>query len=424
MKLILILGIMFALLLASLPVAFSLGSLGLGMLLGGGFSPLMAPQAILSTLDGFILLAVPLFLLMSNILLYGGCGRDLYAAVQAWVGHWPGGLAIATIISCGIFAAISGVSVATAATIGVVAIPEMIERGYNKKFVYGLLAAGGTLGILIPPSLPMIVYGFITEESVISLFLAGIGPGLFLIGLFIIYSIIYAHLFGGYTPSEKAPWDVRIKTSIKVAPTIALAALILGGIYTGIFTPTEAAAVGFSLAIILTVVLMRSLSFKDFKRAVFEAMITTAAILIIIAGAKIFGKAITLYRIPQDISYLIQTYVDSKMLFVIVVCVVLVAMGLVFETLSMVLIMVPVLLPAAMGMGIDPIWFGIFMVVMVECALITPPVGLNLYVIQSVSGAPLGDVAKGVLPFLFLMIFTVAVMYVWSDLVLYIPFKL
>jgi len=424
MKLIVILGIMFALLLASLPVAFSLGSLGLGMLLGGGFSPLMAPQAILSTLDGFILLAVPLFLLMSNILLYGGCGRDLYAAVQAWVGHWPGGLAIATIISCGIFAAISGVSVATAATIGVVAIPEMIERGYNKKFVYGLLAAGGTLGILIPPSLPMIVYGFITEESVISLFLAGIGPGLFLIALFIVYSIIYAHLFGGYTPSEKAPWDVRVKTSIKVAPTIALASLILGGIYTGIFTPTEAAAVGFSLAIILTVVLMRSLSFKDFKRAVFEAMITTAAILIIIAGAKIFGKAITLYRIPQDISSLIQTYVDSKMLFVIVVCVVLVAMGLVFETLSMVLIMVPVLLPAAMGMGIDPIWFGIFMVVMVECALITPPVGLNLYVIQSVSGAPLGDVAKGVLPFLFLMIFTVAVMYVWSDLVLYIPFKL
>ena len=424
MKLILILGIMFALLLASLPVAFSLGSLGLGMLLGGGFSPLMAPQAILSTLDGFILLAVPLFLLMSNILLYGGCGRDLYAAVQAWVGHWPGGLAIATIISCGIFAAISGVSVATAATIGVVAIPEMIERGYNKKFVYGLLAAGGSHGILIPPSLPMIVYGFITEESVISLFLAGIGPGLFLIALFIVYSIIYAHLFGGYTPSEKAPWDVRIKTSIKVAPTIALASLILGGIYTGIFTPTEVAAVGFSLAIILTVVLMRSLSFKDFKRAVFEAMITTAAILIIIAGAKIFGKAITLYRIPQDISYLIQTYVDSKTLFVVVVCVVLVTMGLVFEILSMVLIMVPVLLPAAMGMGIDPIWFGIFMVVMVECALITPPVGLNLYVIQSVSGAPLGDVAKGVLPFLFLMIFTVAVMYVWSDLVLYIPFKL
>jgi len=424
MKLVIILGLMFGLLLASLPVAFSLGSLGLGLLVTGGFSPLMAPQAILSTLDGFILLAVPLFLLMSNILLYGGCGKDLYSAVQAWVGHWPGGLAIATIVSCGIFAAISGVSVATAATIGVVAIPEMIERGYNKKFVYGLLAAGGTLGILIPPSLPMIVYGFITEESVIALFLAGIGPGVFLIGLFILFSIIYAHFFGGYTPSAPASWQARRQSMIKVAPTIGLAALILGGIYTGVFTPTEAAAVGFALALILTVGILRSLSFANFKKAVFEAMVTTAAILIIIAGAKIFGKAITLYRIPQEISMAIQLLIDSKAMFILVVCIVLIAMGLVFETLSMVLIMVPVLLPAAMNMGIDPIWFGIFMVIMVECALITPPVGLNLYVIQSVSGAPLGDVAKGVLPFLALMLFTVFVMYVWPDLALYIPFKL
>jgi C4-dicarboxylate transporter DctM subunit len=424
MKLVIILGLMFGLLLASLPVAFSLGSLGLGLLVTGGFSPLMAPQAILSTLDGFILLAVPLFLLMSNILLYGGCGKDLYSAVQAWVGHWPGGLAIATIVSCGIFAAISGVSVATAATIGVVAIPEMIERGYNKKFVYGLLAAGGTLGILIPPSLPMIVYGFITEESVISLFLAGIGPGVFLIGLFILFSIIYAHFFGGYTPSAPASWQERRRSMVKVAPTIGLASLILGGIYTGVFTPTEAAAVGFALALILTVGILRSLSFASFKKAVFEAMVTTAAILIIIAGAKIFGKAITLYRIPQEISIAIQMLIDSKAMFILVVCIVLVAMGLVFETLSMVLIMVPVLLPAAMNMGIDPIWFGIFIVIMVECALITPPVGLNLYVIQSVSGAPLGDVAKGVLPFLALMLFTVFVMYVWPDLALYIPFKL
>jgi C4-dicarboxylate transporter DctM subunit len=424
MKLVIILGLMFGLLLASLPVAFSLGSLGLGLLITGGFSPLMAPQAILSTLDGFILLAVPLFLLMSNILLYGGCGKDLYSAVQAWVGHWPGGLAIATIVSCGIFAAISGVSVATAATIGVVAIPEMIERGYNKKFVYGLLAAGGTLGILIPPSLPMIVYGFITEESVIALFLAGIGPGVFLIGLFILFSIIYAHFFGGYTPSAPASWQERRRSIIKVSPTIGLASLILGGIYTGVFTPTEAAAVGFALALILTVGILRSLSFANFKKAVFEAMVTTAAILIIIAGAKIFGKAITLYRIPQEISMAIQVLIDSKAMFILVVCIVLIAMGLVFETLSMVLIMVPVLLPAAMNMGIDPIWFGIFMVIMVECALITPPVGLNLYVIQSVSGAPLGDVAKGVLPFLALMLFTVFVMYVWPDLALYIPFKL
>ena len=424
MTVIMVLGVMFALLLAGLPVAFSLGVLGLGMLVIGGFSPLMAPQAILSTLDGFILLAVPLFLLMSNILLRGGCGKDLFSAVQAWVGHWPGGLAVATIVSCGIFAAISGVSVATAATIGVVAIPEMIKRGYNKNFVYGLLAAGGTLGILIPPSLPMIVYGFVTEESVISLFLAGIGPGIFLISLFIIFSIIYSKYFGGYKRVPPASWKERKKYSIKVLPTITLAVLILGGIYTGVFTPTEAAAVGFSLALFLTTILLRSLTLADFKKALFESMVTTAAILVIIAGAKIFGKAIALYRIPQDISMFIEATIQSKAVFMITVCLILVAMGLVFETLSMVLIMVPVLLPAAMSMGVDPIWFGIFMVIMVECALITPPVGLNLYVIQSVAKTQLGEVAKGVVPFLMMMIFTVYVMYIWPDLALYIPFKL
>jgi C4-dicarboxylate transporter DctM subunit len=424
MTVIMVLGVMFTLLLAGLPVAFSLGVLGLGMLVIGGFSPLMAPQAILSTLDGFILLAVPLFLLMSNILLRGGCGKDLFSAVQAWVGHWPGGLAVATIVSCGIFAAISGVSVATAATIGVVAIPEMIKRGYNKNFVYGLLAAGGTLGILIPPSLPMIVYGFVTEESVISLFLAGIGPGIFLISLFIIFSIIYSKYFGGYKRVPPASWKERKKYSIKVLPTITLAVLILGGIYTGVFTPTEAAAVGFSLALFLTTILLRSLTLADFKKALFESMVTTAAILVIIAGAKIFGKAIALYRIPQDISMFIEATIQSKAVFMITVCLILVAMGLVFETLSMVLIMVPVLLPAAMGMGVDPIWFGIFMVIMVECALITPPVGLNLYVIQSVAKTQLGEVAKGVVPFLMMMIFTVYVMYIWPDLALYIPFKL
>ena len=424
MTILLVLTLMFVLLLSGLPVSFSLGFLGLSMLIFGGFSPLMAPQAILSTLDGFILLAVPLFLLMSNVLLKGGCGKDLFNAVQAWVGHWPGGLAVATIISCGIFAAISGVSVATAATIGVVAIPEMIKRGYNKNFVYGLLAAGGTLGILIPPSLPMIVYGFITEESVIALFLAGIGPGIFLISLFIIYSVIFSQFFGGFKKLEPSSWEVKKNTSKKVIPTIILAFLILGGIYTGVFTPTEAAAIGFSLSLIITVLLLKTLTWSDFKEAVFESMVTTAAILIIVACAKTFGKAIALYRIPQDISYFISSTIDTKALFMIVVCIILVAMGLVFETLSMVIIMVPVLLPAAMAIGVDPIWFGIFMVIMVECALITPPVGLNLYVIQSVAKTQLGEVAKGVFPFIVMMIFTVFVMYIWPDLALYIPFKL
>lgn len=420
----LVLAALMALLLVGVPVAFALGGIGLAMLLIGGFSPLMAPQAVLSTLDGFILLAVPLFLLMSNVLLKGGVGRDLFAFVQAWVGHWPGGLAVATIISCAIFAAISGSSVATAATIGTVAIPEMIGRGYQKRFVYGLLAAGGTLGILIPPSIPMIVYGFVTEQSVIALFLAGIGPGFLLVGFFIAFSVLYARFGGGYTPSPAATMAERRRATVRALPPVLLAAVIILGIYVGAFTPTEAAAVGFAGALIITVGVLRSLTWADFRDAAFEAAATTVAVLIIIAGAKIFGKAIALYRIPHEISAFITATISTDAMFVLVVSAVLLAMGLVFETLSMILIMTPVLLPSAMALGLDPIWFGVFMVVMVECALITPPVGLNLYVIQSVARTRLGEVARGVLPFIALMLVTVVVLYLWPDLALYAAFKL
>ncbi|WP_340161412.1 TRAP transporter large permease subunit [uncultured Hoeflea sp.] len=423
MTILLILAVLFVLLLGGVPVAFALGGIGLGMLIAGGFSPLMAPQALLSTLDGFILLAVPLFLLMSNVLLKGGVGRDLFAAVQAWVGHWPGGLAVATILSCGIFAAISGSSVATAATIGTVAIPEMISRGYGKRFVYGLMAAGGTLGILIPPSIPMIVYGFVTEESVIALFLAGIGPGLVLVGLFIGYAMIYARFSPEYQSLPKASWSERRDASIRAMPSILLAMVVVGGLYTGAFTPTEAAAIGFACALIITIVFLRTLTWQGFKEAVYGSMITTVAILLIVAGAKVFGKAIALYRIPQDISAFITANIEGPILFILAISVILLLMGLVFEALSMVLIMTPVLLPSALALGFDPIWFGVYMVVLVECALITPPVGLNLYVIQSVAKTTLGEVSRGVVPFLALMLATVALLYIFPDIALYIPFK-
>ncbi|MBO6511675.1 MAG: TRAP transporter large permease subunit, partial [Roseibium sp.] len=194
-------------------------------------------------------------------------------------------------------------------------------------------------------------------------------------------------------------------------------------IYTGVATPTEAAAIGFAVALVITVLLLRTLSWQGFREAVFESMVTTVAILLIVAGAKVFGKAITLYRIPQDISAFIGQTIDTPLAFIIAVSLVLLVMGLVFEALSMVLIMTPVLLPAAMALGFDPIWFGVYMVVMVECALITPPVGLNLYVIQSVARSSLSDVSRGVLPFLLIMLLTVGILYVWTDLALYIPFK-
>lgn len=264
---ILILAALFALLLAGIPVAFALAGLGFGLLAFGGFSPLMVPQGLLSAADSFVLIAVPLFLLMSNVLLKGGVGRDLFAAVQAWVGHWPGGLGIATILSCGIFAAISGSSVATAATIGTVAIPEMTSRGYPRRFVLGLLAAGGTLGILIPPSIPMIVYGAITEESIIALFLAGIGPGLLLMALFIGWSVLYASLASDYQPSPRASWSERKATALRALPTILLAGTVIAGIYAGAVTPTEASAVGFLGALFIVTVVLRTLDWQKFRDA-------------------------------------------------------------------------------------------------------------------------------------------------------------
>ncbi|MEQ8780119.1 MAG: TRAP transporter large permease [Roseibium album] len=311
----------------------------------------------------------------------------------------------------------------TAATIGTVAIPEMISRGYERRFVYGLLAAGGTLGILIPPSIPMIVYGFVTEQSVIALFLAGIGPGILLVVLFIAFAMIHARWFGGYRSEPAASVDERLRSSLRALPSVVLAVFVIGVIYSGIATPTEAAAIGFAVALVITGVVLRSLSWQGLKEAAYDSMVTTVAILLIVAGAKVFGKAITLYRLPQEISMFIGQNIDTPLAFILVVSVVLLIMGLVFEALSMVLIMTPVLLPAAMALGFDPIWFGVYMVVMVECALITPPVGLNLYVIQSVAKSSLSDVSRGVLPFLALMLLSVAILYIWTDLALYIPFK-
>jgi len=421
--LLILLGL-FALLLLRVPVGFALGGLGLLLLMLGGFSPLMAPQGLLGTVDNFVLLAVPLFLLMSNVLLKGGVGKDLFAAVQAWVGHLPGGLAIATVISCGIFAAISGSSVATAATIGTVAIPEMSQRGYPRPFVLGLLAAGGTLGILIPPSIPMIVYAFVTEESVLHLFLAGIGPGLLLMALFIGFSMIYAWASPSCQVSPKADWDERLRTGLRALPALALAGVIIWGIYWGAFTPTEAAAIGFAVSLNITGPLLRTLTWATFREAVVQSMVTTVTILLIVAGAKVFGRAISLYRIPQDISFFIAQNFSEAWMFILAVALVLIIMGLFLEALSMMLIMVPVLAPSLDHLHIDPIWFGVFFVIMIECALITPPVGLNLYVIQAVGKASMQEVARGVWPFLTMLLLTVLLIYLIPDIAMYIPFKL
>ena len=422
MESVLIIGALLGLLLLRVPVAFAMGALGVVLLWLKGFPLIAVPQRLFGTMDSFELLAVPLFLLMSNVLLKGGVGRDLFASVQAWVGHWPGGLGVATIKSCTLFSAISGSSVATAATIGTVAIPEMEKRGYDRPFIMGQLAAGGTLGILIPPSIPLIIYGVITETSIPTLFLAGIGPGLFLATLFIIYAVWYSRGKEDLKV-ERLPMRKRLFVTLYALPTVVLAIAIIGSIYAGIATPSESAGVGFVIAMIMTFAMGR-MTFQKLSEAVNDSLKTTAMIFIIVAGAKVFSYAITLYLIPQSISNFLTENISDPTMFIFAVGLVLLIIGFFLEALSMMLIMVPVLFPALQVMGIDPIWFGIFFVVLIETALITPPVGLNLFVIQAVGKARLEEVIQGAIPFALIMLGTAVLLWFWKDLALYIPYHL
>lgn len=421
MTTLLIIAALLLLLLLGVPVAFALAALGFVLLVAGGFSPLMLPQALHSTFDNFLLLAVPLFLLMGNILLRAGIGRDLFDAVQAWTGRLPGGLAIATVVSCALFSAISGSSVATAATIGTVAIPEMLRRGYERRYVLGLLAAGGTLGILIPPSIPMIIYGVVTEENIVDLFLAGVVPGILLSGLFVAIALVQAARGAAVSVPPRLPLAQRLRETARALPMVVLAVVVVGGIYAGAVTPTEASAVGFGGALLIAL-LMGRLDLPTLRAAVEESAATTVTIFLVLAGAKVFGKAITLYRIPQDLSEVLLATFDTPASFLAAVTVVLLVMGCFLEALSMLVLMMPILHPALLPLGIDPVWFGVYFVIMIECALITPPVGLNLFVIQAVARASLAEVARGTWPFVLVMLVMVVLLYLFPAIALWLPF--
>lgn len=412
---------LFVLLFAGLPVGITLTVMGTVLLLLKGIPLAAVPMEFLGSVNNFILLAVPIFLLTSNILLKAGVAKDLFDAVQRWVGNIRGGLAIATVISCGIFAAVSGSSVAVAAMIGTVAVPEMTKRGYDRRFVMGTLAAGATLGILIPPSIPLIIYAAVAEQSTAAMFLAGIGPGVFLIAAFLIYCVVKSYMGGA--PKSELPREMaetRRAVSLRALPTMVIALTMIGGIYAGVFTPTESAAVGLIMTLIY-VFSSRRLNTPDLREAVSGAGATTANLLLIIAGANVFGKAIMLYRIPYEISQWIAVNIESAALFIIVVTLVLLILGLFLEGIAMILIVLPVLMPSLEVHGINPVWFGIYFVIMIEIALITPPVGMNLFVIQSVARAKLKEVIYGALPYMLMMLGTVIVLYFLPQIVLYLP---
>ena len=388
---------------AGLPVAFSLGATSI-LLVGLFDLPVkIIASTMFTSLDSFVVIAIPLFVLMSRILLDGRVGDDLFEVMNVWVRHLPGGLAIATILACAFFAAISGSGAATAATIGMVAYPAMIERGYQKRFILGLLACGGTLGILIPPSIPLIIFGAVTEESIGKLFIAGIIPGLVLTAILIVYAV-YRSKRGGYVPMEAASWQARFRVTRRNLWGIALPFLILGGIYTGAFTPTEAAAVGLTYSLLITLFIYRTLRLRDLPDVCLKAVGTSCMIALIISGALLFGRVLTLVEIPQTLTALIIDWKLSALMFVLAMNVLMLFLGCILETVSIILLTVPLVAPILAALGIDPIWYAIVLTVNMEMALVTPPVGMNLYVINGLSeDIHMSEVIRGVAPFIVIM---------------------
>jgi C4-dicarboxylate transporter DctM subunit len=396
-------GLLLVVLFAGLPVAFSLGATSV-LLIGLFDLPLkIIANTMFTSLDSFVVIAIPLFVLMSRVLLDGKVGDDLFEVMNVWVRHLPGGLAIATILACAFFAAISGSGAATAATIGMVAYPAMLGRGYQKKFILGLLACGGTLGILIPPSIPLIIFGAVTEESIGKLFIAGVVPGLVLTAVLIAYAV-YRSKRGGYLPMERAPWSERFRVTRRNLWGIALPFLILGGIYTGVFTPTEAAAVGLTYSLFITLFIYRTLRLRDLPKLCLDAVGTSCMIALIITGALLFGRVLTMVEIPQRLTELIISWKLSAFMFVLAMNVLMVFLGCILETVSIILLTVPLVAPIMSALGIDPIWYAIVLTVNMEMALVTPPVGMNLYVINGLDDdIRMSEVIQGVAPFIVIL---------------------
>ena len=410
------------LLASGLPVAFSLGLGGVaGMILFMGGDGALAQLPIIGykSLDDFVLTAVPMYILMSQILLTGKVGNDLFELANKWLRHLPGGLGIATVMACAVFAAITGSSVACAVTIGAIAIPEMLARGYDRPLVLGAVAAGGTLGILIPPSIPMILYGAITDESIGKLFMSGVVPGVIMT---LMFTAIVVYRSRNLQREAAATWDERISALKKSIWGLFLPIIVVGGIYTGIFTPTEAAGIGTVYSLFITFCVYRTLSFKDMPGILNDTIKTTCMIFAIMIGASLFGFVLTILDAPQALTNYVAGLETSRWVVFIAINCLLLFLGCILESVSIIFITLPILFPLILSLGFDPIWFNVVMLLNLELALITPPVGMNLFVLQGISpDSKMTDIVKGVIPFGLAMFVLIFILCLFPEMATWLP---
>jgi len=406
--------------LLSIPISVALGmSAIITMLISGTSSLNFFVTNLVNAMDSFPLMAVPFFMLAGELMGKGGITDRLFGLANSIVGHLTGGFAMATIMTCMFFASISGSSPATVAAIGSIMIPAMIRRGYDLRFATVTVAAAGSLGVIIPPSIDMIMFSVAGNTSIGDLFLAGILPGIFIGCCLMVWAYIYSKR-AGYKGSGDKPSIKKILKEInnsKWALTIPI--IILGGIYSGIFTPTEAASISVFVGLFIGLFIYRELKISDLPKAFLNAGMTTSLVFFILGSATTFGKLLAIEQVPNKMaSFLIG--LDNPIIIILVMNLILLFVGAFMETVVALIILTPILLPIAVAIGFNPVHFGIIMIVNLAIGFITPPIGVNLFVGSGISGLSIERLAIGILPYFFIMLFSLVVIIFWPDLSMFL----
>jgi len=402
----------------------ALGLTGFAILeIFGGGATRLGVQAVFNVLAEFTLTAIPLFILLGDILVASGLAAGIYKAMSPLFGRLRGGLLHTNIAVCTVFGAVSGSSMSVSAAVGSVAYPELVQRGYDKRLVVGTLAGGGTLGLLIPPSLSLLIYGALTDTSIGKLFLAGVIPGLMMALLFMIYIEVKVYLQPQLAPREKVlPWSETIQATVAVWPILILILAVLGSLFAGIATPTESAAVGVAAAVIFGFT-MGDLNFKKLGKTFFSSATTFAVIAFVFMGAVILAQSISLMQLPQKMLEIISGVGMSPLVLLIVIVFIYLLLGMIFDGLSMMVMTLPVVFPLMTGLGYDPIWLGVVITMMVEIGMLTPPVGMNPFVLVGIAQGKvtLAEAASGALAFWVLLMLGVAILTAVPSIATWLP---
>jgi len=416
---------LFILIFLRIPVGFvmaAVGFLGFGYIVSFDASMNMIAKDLFSVFGSYSLTVIPLFVLMGQLAYHSGISKRLFNAAYKFIGHWPGGLAIATVGACAAFAAICGSTNATAATMGAATLPEMKRYNYKPELATGVVAAGGSLGILIPPSVIFIVYGILTEQSIGRLFMAGLLPGLILVLLFILAIVIWTRMRPELGPKgPKVPLREKLASLSGLIETLLLFVLIMGGLFWGFFTPTEAGAIG-AFGTLLLGLAGRNLTMKGFIASLAETTRISCMILVIVAGATIFGHFLAVSRIPFDIARGVSEIQLPRYAVMLIIIMVYLVGGCVIDSLALIMLTIPIFYPVVLFLGYDPIWFGVIIVLVTQIGVITPPVGINVYVVSGVArDVPLEVIFKGVLPFLAALIIGTLLLIPFPQIALFLP---